>query len=370
MIFHKPMTQIKTRLFDYYEKNEAKVDIAFFLGGFFFDIFTLSDIDDPLSIAQQVVYLLILGSILYYDFLDDNGLFKISPRLEKTWNYRQPILHFFLGSLLSVYSLFFLKSSSIFTSIVFVLLLLGLMIANELKTVQKSKIDIKIGLYVICVFSFFSMTVPVILGFVGILPFMISVVLTGAVLYGVYNLLLRRVQNNKLVFRRILAPGGGVLALFVLFYFVGWIPPVPLSIQNMGIYHMIGKSEGKYILSHENSSWFFWRSGDQVFTAEPGDKINFFAQVYSPARFSDSVILHWYYKDPRQGWMTTDKIPMGISGGRKQGYRGYSTKANYTSGEYRISVETTDGREIGRIYFDVTKVPVNNPDRVFKQEVF
>lgn len=364
------MTQIKNRIFNYYEKNEAKVDISFFLGGFFFDILTLSDIDDLLGITQQVVYLLILGSILYYDFLDDNGFFKISPRLEKVWNYRQPILHFFLGSLLSVYSLFFLKSASIFTSIVFVLLLLGLMIANELKTVQQSKIDIKVGLYVICVFSFFSMTVPVILGFVGVLPFMISVIFTGAVLYGVYHLLLKRVQNVKILMRRILAPGMGVLALFVLFYFVGWIPPVPLSIQNMGIYHMIEKSEGKYILSHENSLWTFWRSGDQEFTAEPNDKIYFFAEIYSPARFSDSVVLHWYFKDPRQGWITTDRIPMGISGGRRNGYRGYSTKQNYAAGEWRISVETTDGREIGRIYFDVTKVPTNNPERAFRKDKF
>src|SRR3989344_9029418 len=139
MIFSKLMTQIKNRLLDYYEQNEAKVDIAFFLGGFFFDIFTLSDIDDLLGIGQQVAYLLILGSILYFDFLDDNGFFKIPARLEKAWNYRQPILHFFLGSLLSVYSLFFLKSASIFSSIIFVLLLIGLMVANELKSVQKSK---------------------------------------------------------------------------------------------------------------------------------------------------------------------------------------------------------------------------------------
>lgn len=364
------MKQLKSRLLNYYEQNEAKVDIAFFLGGFFFDIFTLSDIDDVWGIGQQIVYLIILGSILYYDFLDDNGFFKISPRMEKVWNYRQPILHFFLGSLLSVYSLFFLKSASIFSSIVFVILLIGLMVANELKSVQKSKIDIKIGLYVICVFSFFSMTVPVILGFVGIVPFMLSVILTAGVLYGVFHLLLKRVQNHKLVLRRIFAPGAGVLALFVLFYFVGWIPPVPLSIQNMGIYHMIEKSEGKYIASHENPAWIFWRNGDQKFVAEPNDKIYFFAEIFSPARFSDSVILHWYYKDPRQGWITTDRIPMGISGGRKQGYRGTATKQNYTAGEWRISVETTDGREIGRIYFDVTKVDTANPDRTFNQDIF
>ncbi|MNT64341.1 hypothetical protein D3C72_2022330 [compost metagenome] len=61
---------------------------------------------------------------------------------------------------------------------------------------------------------------------------------------------------------------------------------------------------------------------------------------------------------------------MRITGGRKNGYRGFSTKANYTAGEWRISVETTDGREIGRIYFEVIKVAEPNPSRVFVQDAY
>ena len=148
------MASLKERLLEYYEKNETKVDIGFFLGGFLFDVVTLSDVDDPLSIAQQVVYLIVIAAILYYDFLNTHGFAKISSRMEKYWNYRQLAVHFLLGSLLSVYSLFFLKSASFFSSIVFVLLMLGIMVANELKSVQKSAVDLKVGLYVICVFLY------------------------------------------------------------------------------------------------------------------------------------------------------------------------------------------------------------------------
>lgn len=364
------MNAIKTRLLKFYEANEAKMDIAFFLGGFFFDVLTLSDVDDLLGVAQQIVYLLILGSILYFDFLGTHGLFQIPKRLERIWNYRQLIVHFLLGSLLSLYSLFFLKSASLWSSLIFILLLMGLMVANELKRVQQSEINIKIGLYVICVFSFFSMLVPVILGFVGIVPFLLSIALTGFTLYGVFALLRRKIQDIRLLQRSLVAPGATVLALFFVFYFIGWIPPVPLSIQNMGIYHMIEKAEGSYIVSSEKPAWKFWHTGDQDFRAEPDDKIYFFAQIFSPARFSDSVILHWYYKDPKAGWQTTDRIPMNITGGRKNGYRGFASKQNYSEGEWRISVETTDGREIGRIYFNVTKVTEITPDRVFYKEAF
>jgi hypothetical protein len=364
------MSGLKQKAIDYYEKNETKVDIAFFLGGFVFDIFTLSDIDDPLSVAQQLIYLWILGTILYFDFLSSHGAVTIQKRFEKIWNYRQLIFHFLLGSLLSVYSLFYLKSASFFSSIVFVVLIMGLMIANELKSVQKSEINIKVGLYIICVFSFFSMLIPVLMGFVGFIPFVLSLALTGGFIYGVVRLLGKRIQDTKLLFRALMAPGAAILALFLIFYVVGWIPPVPLSVQNMGVYHSIEKAGGDYILTHEKPWWKFWQTGDQDFKAEPGDKIHFFAQIFSPARFSDSVILHWFYKDLRQGWMSTDKIPMQISGGRKNGYRGYATKANYADGEYRISVETTDGREIGRIYFEVKKLESNNAARVFQKDIF
>lgn len=364
------MASLKERLFEYYEKNETKVDIGFFLGGFVFDIFTLSDIDDPLAIVQQIVYLLVIGWILYRDFMVTHGFAAVSERFKKTWEYRQLAVHFLLGSLLSVYSLFFLKSASIFSSIVFVLLMMGIMVANELKSVQKSAVDLKVGLYVICVFAFFSMTIPVILGFVGLVPFLLAIAMTGLVLYGVLVLLRKKVQDKRLLMRTLALPGAAVLGLFVALYLIGWIPPVPLSVQNMGIYHNIEKVDGNYIVSHERPWWKFWRTGDQDFTAAPGDKIYFFAEIFSPARFSDSVTLHFYYKDPRAGWMSTDRIPMRISGGRKNGFRGFAIKQNFAEGEGRISVETTDGREIGRIYYDVTKVPEVNPQRTFTQESY
>lgn len=366
----KPMTQLKERLLNFYEEHERTVDIAFFLGGFFFDVWTLSDIDDPLAILQQVVYLLILGGLLYFDFLKSHGFIKIHQRLERVWDYRQLAVHFLLGSLLSVYSLFFLKSASLFSSLIFILLLLGLMVANELKRVRESEINLKIGLFVICLFCFFSMMIPTALGFVGLVPFTLSLLLTAGALFGIYSLLKKNIQDITVLRKSLIIPSGTVLILFTVFYLLGWIPPVPLSVQNMGIYHSVEKVNGTYVLSYETPSWQFWQRGDQNFKAEPNDRIYFFAQIFSPARFSDSVILHWYYKDPVQGWQTTDKIPMTIAGGREGGYRGFASKQNYSEGRWRISVETTDGREIGRIYFNVTKVSDINPNRAFYKDIF
>lgn len=363
------LQDLKTKALNYYKDNEPKVDIAFFIAGFLLDVFTLSDIDDPLSVLQQVVYLITTGTILYFEFLHPLQKTDIHTRFPKIWNYRDLIFHFLLGSLLSIYSLFFIKSASVFSSILFVIFILGLLVANEIKAVQKGKMNIKLGLYVVCVFSFFSMMFPVILGFVGLVPFLLAVLMTLFFLWGTYRFLRRHIQDDRLLLKELFAPTGTVLGLFVIFYFLGWIPPVPLSVQNMGIYHLVEKKEGQYVASHENPWYKFWNNGDQNFKAEPQDKIYFFAKIFSPSRFSDSVTLHWFYKDPKRGWISADRIPMNITGGRKGGFRGFAIKQNYQEGQWRVSVETTDQREIGRLYFEVTKVQPN-PERTFEKLIF
>ena len=362
---------ITQKIYHFYEQHEERLSLAFFLGGFVFDVFTLSDIDDPFSILQQVAYLGFMGFILAFDFIwgSESKLERGPKWASKVWDYRALIFHFFLGSLLSVYSLFFLKSASFFSSSVFVACLLGLMVANEMKSVQNSGLNLKISLYVICVFCFFSLLIPVLLGFVGRIPFLLSLAATLLVLWQYYRLLRGRV-GTILLKRRLLFPGVLVSLLFTLFYLIGWIPPVPISTQKMGIYHKVEKVGDVYKLYHERPWWKFWRSGDQDFKAAPGDKVNFFVGIFSPGRFDDSVILHWALYDARRGWQSTDKIPMRITGGRKAGYRGTATKQNFQPGDWRVGVETTDGREIGRMYFSVEAVPAPLEERKFETEEY
>lgn len=360
------MPNIKDRALAFYDQHEMRVNLGFFLGGFVFDVITLSSIDDMFSVVQQVLYLFIVGFLLVAEFLVTAQRWGVPGWLAKPWEYRSAIVHFILGSLLSIYSLFFLKSASIFSSLTFVALLMGIMVANELKNVQ-SRGDTKIGLYVVCLFSFFSMMIPVALGFVGWVPFLLALTATGLVLWAVYKFLMKQVNDAELLKRHLVLPGASVSGLFLVFYLLGWIPPVPLAVEEMGIYHDIQKNNGSYFLSHENPWYKPWNNGDQDFSARPGDKIHLFAKVFSPARFDDTVILHWQKFDVANGWMTTDKIPLRVTGGRVGGYRGHASKGNYTPGDWRVGIETTDGREIGRIPFSIS-LATNSEPRNFKVE--
>jgi hypothetical protein len=62
-------------------------------------------------------------------------------------------------------------------------------------------------------------------------------------------------------------------------------------------------------------------------------------------------------KATRGGWALHDSIPINIVGGRELGFRGYGVKSTISPGNGRCGIEATDGREIGRVYFDLAPRP-------------
>src|SRR5690606_3919128 len=110
---------------------------------------------------------------------------------------------------------------------------------------------------------------------------------------------------------------------------------------------------GSYVLKYSRPWWLFWERGAQTFYALPGDKLNCFVRIFSPTGFQDKVFLHWLRKNQRGQWESQDRISNEIVGGRDEGFRGFATKSNYTHGDWRVQIETEDGREIGRIHFEV-----------------
>jgi hypothetical protein len=366
------MRRLSQRAVELYQENELIFTLAFFVGGFLFDVFTLSSIDDPFSIAQQFSYLSLIGGVLVIDLFEEHGRAIVPLRLRAVWQYRRLLVHFCLGSLLSLYSLFFLKSASAFSSILFVAGILGLLVFNELRTARESGAGLKFALWGICVLSFFSILFPVLLGFVGWIPFLLTVAVgtLGGEL-GFRGLRARGLELATLR-KQYLWPLRGVAGAFFGLYVLGWIPPVPLSIEQIGIYHKVEKSQGKYIVSHERPWWKFWRVGDEQFLAYPGDQIYVFTRIFSPGSFSDEVRLLWSQKDPISGkWQVTDRIPVEITGGRKEGFRGFAVKSNFSEGLWRVAVESADGREIGRTRFEVKRSSEPPPaERTFTREEY
>ena len=183
--------------------------------------------------------------------------------------------------------------------------------------------------------------------------FILSIIFSLLMSLGLGKIMVKSGAEMSRVSKEFYLPHLGVAVLFVLLYLFKIIPPVPLSIQEIGIYHNIEKEQGEYWLYSEQPKWKFWLNGDEEFIARRGDKVHVFLRLFAPRGFQDQVYLRWQYLSGRGEWITSDRIPLNISGGRDKGYRGRAYKSNYQAGEWRILAETEDRLEIGRIDFNI-----------------
>jgi hypothetical protein len=196
--------------------------------------------------------------------------------------------------------------------------------------------------------------------------FSVAWVLSAGLMYLLVKRLANLYPEPKKARVRLGWPPVLVLVLVAVFYFNKWIPPVPMSMQYAGIFRNVEPQAGRYRLSYLKPPWTaFWRKSEGLFLAREGDRVYFFTRIFGPSRFKHQVFIRWERRDPRQNrWITSDRIPLPIKGGRDQGYRGYAFKDNYQPGKWRVEIETEDGRVLGGVVFQIEKDP-SGKERIF-----
>src|SRR5438034_9621700 len=103
--------------------------------------------------------------------VDPTGLFFL-----KRWyyQYRTALVHFFLGTLLNVYTIFFFKSSSLLVSFSFLVFLVFLLWANESERFKSLGLSFKFTLLSLCTLCFSANVVPIFVGSIGLVVFLLS----------------------------------------------------------------------------------------------------------------------------------------------------------------------------------------------------
>lgn len=350
-----------------YQKHQSYGDATFFVGGFLFDLTTLDKIEGT-NLLQQGLFLVLLSLFIFFDVMFIHKKIEIPEKYIKFWKYRNEFGHFIFGSLLSAYTIFFFKSASISTSLSFLIGLVFLLVLNEFPKFKKQGHSIRILLFNFCLIAFLIYLVPIFFGRLGTDVFIVSI-FSSQIYFASFLWIWRKYHISHDFLKKQFLFSIFVHIAIVILFFSNSLPPVPVSIRFIGIYHDIKKSNDKYELLYDRPFWKFWQSGDQSFFAQPGDKIVCFAKIHSPTHFNDEVFFKWELFTEKFGWQTQDYIQMNILGGRKKGYRGFTTKSNYQPGHWRIKLETSDHREIGRIDFQVIKED-SQSDRKFKSEIF
>lgn len=341
-----------------YDQYEKYVPIASFFTGFSWDSITLTRIDRIFDNVTLLTYILLLGGFISLTNLVEKQVIK-KPFLVKYREWYPIIIQFFLGGLFSAYLIFYFQSADLTKNWLFIGLLLGLLVANEFLSDRLTNIYLQMLLYFLACFSFFIFFMPVVTGYLNVWMFLLGGFISLAVVIGtLYMLYHFHAVNSVEEFWRVTALVGVLFGVLNLFYFMNWIPPIPLSLKFGGMYHQVTKVEEGYALKHETPEWYqFFKDSDDEFFYAPGDTVFCFTSVFAPTTIKTKIYHRWQkYLDDKENWETTDRISYPISGGRDGGYRSYTYKRYIKPGEWRIRVETENEQVLGQIYFDVKEV--------------
>ncbi len=258
-------------------------------------------------------------------------------------------MQFLLGGLFSAYAVFYSRSATLTSTGIFFALLVVLLVGNEFLRDRLSSLRLLVSLYALACFAFFTFFLPVMTGHMNWVIFLLGAGLSVGVTFRVVQLIYgNNPDRSKREAIGVTVPAFALIGLLVGFYFLNWIPPVPLSMKFGGIYHEVKKA-GRPVRTHvrERVVSSLETLGD-IFPAD--EPIYCFTAVFAPVDLSTTVYHHWYFRtNDSKPFTHADKIPIKISGGREGGYRAYTFKQRLDPGDWRVDVETEDGRIIGRV---------------------
>ena len=229
-------TEIAQRWIAYIQKYERHAGIAALFSGFIFDTLTLGRPDELLGNLVLGSYIFVsAGCIIALSFYGRTK--KIAPI------FLLLFLQFCLGNIAGGLLVLYGQSGTFEGSFLFFGIFGIFVIANEFFRKQYELLNFHIGAWFFLILAYTALIVPVVLKQMGDNVFIGSVFFATAI---VGLLMLCIYLISPAVFTGVKKKVGATLlsigVLFIGFYFFNIIPPVPLSLNQIGIYHSITRT--------------------------------------------------------------------------------------------------------------------------------
>lgn len=323
---------------------------VFFFAGFIWDALTIGRHVVATDLIIFSVYLLSAGLILFFIsrpsfILADQA--RLPSRLHWLYASRLPyfLLQFLFGSLLSALFILYFKSSSHWLAWLMSLLLAGLLVGNEFLEDQYRRFTISWALFGLCAMLLFNFALPFLLGSVLSIWFYLSTILGAIFAYWLYTKTPGHLGS--------IWPVWVIAGLLMLAYAGDMIPPVPLVKRDIAMAYAIEKVNGQYELSQQKSPWWvFWRKTSDDLEVTSGQRVYCFSSIFAPAGLKAKLFHDWQLHT-KKGWLPQSRAGFTVSGGRYNGFRGYTYKSNPAAGDWRVVIETENQKTIAVHYFSV-----------------
>lgn len=341
-----------------YQKYERFLMPAMLVVGLAADFFTFKNIRIETSLMLLGAYFILAGlAITYIHLYDKPGIQDRHPVSRATRVVAQMIVQFAFGALLSASFVFYWFSGTVAVSWPLILIFALLMVSNDVLRHYFERPVVQISVYFFTAFSLLSLILPVAFNSIAVWHFVYAGILSLIFISFYIAGIARLVPSMREKRARMFIPVLIIFAAMNAFYFFNVIPPIPLSVREAGVYHDVRRSGSDYLVQAEKET--FWQRvwPGQKIHAAPGERLFVFASIFAPADLNTTIVHEWQYYDASAGeWVSKDRLTYPISGGRVQGYRGYTLKTTVQPGKWRVDVETQRGQVLGRVHFTVESV--------------
>ena len=340
----------------------------FFFGGFAWDAFTIGH-----SVAAQDLfifgaYLSAAGLILYvigrpnYILADSTSLPSWLKNIYTRFNlskYHWPnfpyfLLQFIFGNLLSSLFILYFKSASHWLAWLMSLFLGAMLVGNEYLEDEYKRFTLSWSLFGFCAMLLFNFALPFLIGSIHPIWFYLSTLIG----LGAAHFLYKTTPNHY----GSIVPVWLIAAGLMFAYAVDMIPPVPLVKRDIAVAYSLTKVNGDYQLTQQQSDWWvFWRKTSNDLEMASGQRVYCISSVFAPPGLNTRLYHRWQFYDKKQGWITQSRIGFTLSGGRYNGFRGYTYKQNLPAGEWRVAVETESEKTVAVYDFSIKTVAITPP---------
>ncbi|MFT3837835.1 MAG: DUF2914 domain-containing protein [Myxococcaceae bacterium] len=357
------------------ERHHVAFEVAFFFAGFVFDYLLLHRIDSVPLLIHQGTYVTLLVLLIAVDHRIQVAGKEPSGIIGKIVSVRQWVIHFFLGTLFNAFMIFYFRSASGWSARVFISVIALALVMNEMPRFRAWGTPMRVGLWSFALTSYLGYLFPLAWHSLNKGLFFLAVACGAGATFGVWKLFKWFTKDKDWSLKKGVYPGLVIQGLLLLAYLLEAVPPVPLSLKYIGIFHQVDvqKVDGvphytlqfmkppgliAHALAKDASTGYLFREGDRAYA---------FASIFAPRHFHDSIFFAFDFDDPKQGWTSWGKpFRTQVAESQETGFRTYSYTTLSRPGEYRVRVLTEDGREIGREDFTVLKDPAPDEPRTYE----
>jgi hypothetical protein len=358
------MRAFDTKAFDpaigWARKHERQISALSLAGGFAFDSASFGRIDHAVTQAVFIVYLLVAGIAIAVLHVLESRPDGRKPS-DKTRTILVAITQFALGCLLSGFCVFYIRSASVTSSWPFLLAMAAIFIGNEYMRRYHARLVFAALLFFFAIYSYAILLVPIVIGRIGRVPFLISGAIAVVIFFFFMRALAQLGHERYRGARMQVRIGMVLITVFLnIAYFLRLLPPLPLVLTDAGVYHEVKRVGADFQAAQEDEppEWQALFGTHAIMHVQKGAKLYLYNAVFAPRGLHTRLVHDWQWLNPGRGWQSQQRVPVDIAGGREDGYRFYTTKTSPQPGQWQVNIMTGDGRSVGRVRFAVEEQAV------------